>query len=83
MPAGHCAATESSTVVVPARRCKLLREHAQGRRQVEICGVDRHGERGVRAYNGGLEAARPPYPFPRKNSSDLYQFQQRPLAKVG
>jgi len=26
----------------------------QGRRQVKICGVDRHGERGARAYNGGL-----------------------------
>ena len=24
----------------------------QGRRQVKICGVDRHGERGARAYNG-------------------------------
>jgi len=23
----------------------------------------------------------PPYPSPRKNSSDLYQFQERPLAK--
>jgi len=28
----------------------------QGRRQVKICGVDRHGEREARAYNGGLEA---------------------------
>ena len=58
----------------------------QGRRQVKICGVDRHGERGARAYNGSLEAERPdrlPYPYPRKNSSDLYQFQERPLAKVG
>ena len=47
----------------------------QGRRQVKICGVDRHGERGARAYNGDLEAERPPYPSPCKNSSDLYQFQ--------
>jgi len=31
----------------------------QGRRQVKICGVDRHGERGTRAYKGGLEAERP------------------------
>ena len=31
----------------------------QGRRQVKICGVDRHGERGARAYNEGLEAERP------------------------
>ena len=28
----------------------------QGRRQVKICGVDRHGKRGARAYNGGLGA---------------------------
>jgi len=27
----------------------------QGSRQVKICGVDRHGERGARAYSGGLE----------------------------
>jgi len=33
----------------------------QGRRQVKICGVDRHGEGGARAYNGGLEAE--PTPF--------------------
>ena len=31
----------------------------------------------------GLEAKRLPYPSPCKNSSDLYQFQERPLAKVG
>ena len=30
------------------------------RHQVKIYGVDRHGERGARAYNGGLEAERPP-----------------------
>ena len=49
----------------------------------QICGVDRHGERGARVYNGGLEADRPPSPSLCKNSSDLYQFQERPLAKVG
>jgi len=27
----------------------------QRRRQVKLCGVDRHGERRARAYNGGLE----------------------------
>ena len=60
--------------------------YAKGRRQVKICGVDRHGERRARAYNGGLEAERPdrpPRPSPCKNSSDLYEFQERPLAKVG
>jgi len=31
----------------------------QGRRQVKKCGVDTHGERGARAYNGGLEAEPP------------------------
>jgi len=46
-----------------------------GRRQVKICGVKRHGERGARAYNGGLEAERSPLP-PCKNSSDLYQFSK-------
>jgi len=56
----------------------------QGRRQVKICGVDRHGERGARAYNGSLEAEKIPlFPSICKNSSDLYEFQQRPLAKVG
>ena len=65
------------------------RTFSQGRRQVKICGVDRHGERGAGAYyNGGLEAeptgpTPPHYPFPCKNSSDLYQSQERPLAKVG
>jgi len=57
--------------------------HAMERRQVKICGVDRHGDRGARAYNGGLETERPPIPLPYKNSSDLYQFQERPVAKVG
>ena len=43
------------------------------------CGVDRNGERG--AYNGSLEAERPhPTPPSCKNSWDLYQFQERPLA---
>jgi len=42
-----------------ARRLRV-----QGRRQIKICGVDRHGERGARAYNGGLEAERPPLPLP-------------------
>jgi len=51
----------------------------QGRRQLKICGVDRHSECGARAYNWGLGAERPPIP-PCKNSSDLYQFQQRSLA---
>ena len=57
--------------------------NSQGRRQVKICGVDRHGSRGARAYNGGLEAERPPFSAPCKNTSDLYQFQERLLAKVG
>ena len=34
----------------------------QGRRQVKICGVDRHGERGAQAYNGGL--GRSDFPLP-------------------
>jgi len=34
--------------------------YAEGRRQVNICGVDRHGERAARAYNRGLEAERLP-----------------------
>jgi len=55
----------------------------QGRRQVKTCGVDRHGERGARAYNGIWRRSDPPTPPLCKNSSDLYQFQERPLAKVG
>ena len=46
-----------------AKFIDLLKRHppvvtyiSHGRRQVKICGVDRHGESGVRAYNGGLEA---------------------------
>jgi len=55
----------------------------QGRRQVKICGVDRHGERKARAYNGGLEAERPsPTPPPVKRVG-FYQFQERPPAKMG
>ena len=57
------------------RRLRLPRVCTQGRRQVKICGVKRHGERGARAYNGGLEAERSPLP-PCKNSSDLYQFSK-------
>jgi len=49
----------------------------QGRPQVKICGVDIHGEPPTRSRG------RAPLPLPCKNSSDLYQFQQRPLAKVG
>ena len=38
----------------------------------------------ARAYNRGLGAEPTgPAPYPCKNSSDLYQFQERPLAKVG
>ena len=113
-------------VVREQHRCHVLRQQVlacrqpavdQGRRQVKICGVDRHGERVARAYNGGLEAESPagsrgrapgqgvrgrsppkaenllasgcateaadPLPLPCKNLSDLYQFQERPLAKVG
>ena len=42
--------------------------------------------RGARAYNRGLGAeptGPTPLPPPCKNSSDLYQFQERPPAKVG
>ena len=54
----------------------------QGRRQVKICGVDRHGER--EPITGVWRRTDPPpYPSSCKNSSDLYQFQARPLAKVG
>ena len=69
--------------LMPLPSQNLIISCLQGRRQVKICGVDRHGERGARAYNWGLEAERPPYSSPCKNSSDLYQFQKRPLEKVG
>jgi len=32
---------------------------------------------------GVWKRSRPPYPSPCKNSSDLYQFYERPLANVG
>ena len=38
---------------------QLSRDPLQGRRQVKKCGVDTHGERGARAYNGGLGALLP------------------------
>jgi len=41
--------------------CKNYSIYDQGRRQVKICWVDRHGERRARAYNGGLEVDWPPY----------------------
>ena len=106
----------------------------QGRRQVKKCGVDTHGERAQRAYNGGFGAESPagsrgrslvremaggakPHEaenlvgkfqdghfelnvrkrrasqapnrdrhnplLPSKNSPDLHQSQERPVAKVG
>jgi len=64
------------------------RQADRGIDQVKICDVDRHGECGAWAYNRGLEAE-PSGPTthylspPCKNSSDLYQFRERPLAKVG
>jgi len=87
----HCKCRMSTCISrVTCFNCRLIyTTMTQGRRQVKICGVDRHGERGVRAYNGGLEAeppagsrVDPPYLSACKNSSDLYQFQERPLAKV-
>jgi len=33
--------------------------YSQGRHQVKKCGVDKHGERGARAYNEGLGAEPP------------------------
>ena len=54
--------------------------YVQGRRQAKICGVDRHGER--EPITGVWRRTAPPhYPPPCKNSSDLYQFQERPLTK--
>jgi len=53
----------------------------QGRRQVKICGVDRHGER--EPITGVWRRSDPRHPSRCKNSSDLYQFQERPLAKSG
>ena len=62
----------------------------QGRRQLKICRVDRHGERGAYGTDWRVKSelrtltgpTPPPTPHPCKNSSDLYQFQERPLAKV-
>jgi len=42
----------------------IVRGADRGTSTGQICGVDRHGERGARAYNGGLEAERPPPPLP-------------------
>jgi len=74
-----------------ALRDSLLAQNkrlSQGRRQVKICGVDRHGERepitGVWRRNPQRGPGPTPLtPPPCNNSSDLYQFQERPLAKVG
>jgi len=49
----------------------------QGRRQVKICGVDRHGEREPITWIWRWsQPDRPPTSPPCKNSSDLYQFQE-------
>jgi len=50
----------SSTAKIFKRFNVRITAFKQGRCQVKICGVDKHGERGARAYNGGLEAERPP-----------------------
>ena len=56
----------------------------QGRRQVKICGVERHGEREpITADDLASQVRTLTGPTPCKNSSDLYQFQERPLSKVG
>ena len=56
----------------------------QGRRQVKICGAERHGEREpITADDLASQVRTLTGPTPCKNSSDLYQFQERPLAKVG
>jgi len=39
----------------PAPMCRL-QSQVQGHRHVKKCGVDTNGERGARAYDGGLEA---------------------------
>ena len=65
--------------------------YIQGRRQVKKCGVDKHGERAERkpireVWSGApMESrGRTPTPLlPSKNSPDLHQSQERPLAKVG
>ena len=45
-----------SVFAIQVRVSDISTDTMQGRRQVKICGVDRHGERGARAYNGGLES---------------------------
>ena len=62
---------------------KLSYRLGQGRRQVKICGVDRHGERGARAYNGGLEAERPPSPPPVKSRWICINFSSHLQQKWG
>ena len=57
--------------------CYLL-TYLHGERE-RITGVWRRSPSGVQ----GQSRDRPPYTSPCKNSSDLYQFQERPLAKVG
>jgi len=45
---------------VSTKRIQVRKNRAMHRRrQVKICGVDTHGERRARAYNGGLEAEPP------------------------
>jgi len=55
----------------------LLLTYLHGERE-RITGVWRRSPSGVQ----GQSRDRPPYTSPCKNSSDLYQFQERPLAKV-
>jgi len=67
--------------------CVATRYYKQGHRQVKICGVDRHTASAERMEPTGESSPNlnraDPYPSPCKNSSDLNQFQERPLAKVG
>ena len=86
-PPGARASDSSLCLTMRARFSACGRCYAigltQGRRQVKMWGGETWR---ARAYNRGDLASQVRTltgPTPCKNSSDLYQFQERPLAKVG
>ena len=63
-----------------SKRCCAQPQYSGASPAQNMWGGQTWRARSARAYNWGLEAERPPIPSPCKNSSDLYQFQQRSLA---
>ena len=68
-------AASVSVVIRGAGSTQTYKCPSTGASPGQICGVDRHGERGARVYNGSLEAERPPSPPPVKTRRICINFR--------